>query len=89
MTHVFCLLVFTFKELAGTQLRKPDIECYFEGKKLENRTLSFDYYKEYYIEVRNTGNATAKDLQVYFYISDVQENDIYFDIVLSDGTFWY
>jgi len=39
--------------------------------------LSFDYGKEYYIEVRNTGDAITNDLQVYFYISDVPENDIY------------
>jgi hypothetical protein len=67
----------SFKELAGTQLRKPDIECYFKGEKLNNRTLSFDYYKDLDIEVRNTGNAITKDLQFYFYISDVPENDIY------------
>lgn len=67
----------SFKELAGTQLRKPDIECYIEGKPLNNVTLSFQQDESKVLELKNVGDKPASEIKLHLYISDEKGIDNY------------
>lgn len=54
-----------FEKLAGHQLRKPDIECYLEGKGLGGSVLEIrELDDKSFIQVKNTGDRIASTLQV-------------------------
>jgi len=58
-----------FKELAGTQLRKPVLDCTVEGKALDGNLLTFSTKKnEYTFEVRNSGDAPARNIRLRLYL---------------------
>lgn len=68
-----------FNELAGTQLRRPDLEGLIDGKALENTLLT--YSKEdlcKIIAIKNTGDGTAENIQTRLYL-DIEKH-------FKDGT---
>ena len=57
-----------FKELAGTQLRKPTLECLLNRTNLEGNTLSlYPNQQSETIEIRNTGDGTARNIRIRVY----------------------
>lgn len=58
-----------FKELAGIQLRKPDLECFVDGKNLENAVLDIMEGKESLFMLKNTGDAPASNIQIRLYMA--------------------
>ena len=75
-----------FKELAGLQLRKPDIICKVNNDPLLNNVIfpTEDYLSrelfliDSYIDIQNIGDGIAKPIRVYLYL-----NTIDFDHVSS------
>lgn len=58
-----------FKELAGNQLRKPFLECYVNGKSLEGALLRvLPRTRDFDIQIKNVGDAPARNLQLKLYI---------------------
>ena len=61
-----------FKELAATQLRKPDFDCFVNGKRLENQTLYIKndeaIFNHVEIELRNIGDGIAISVSYRIYI---------------------
>ena len=58
-----------FKELAGIQLRKPDLECFVDGKNLENAVLAIVEGKESLFMLKNTGDAPTSNIQIRLYMA--------------------
>ncbi|MEI8062817.1 MAG: hypothetical protein WCH84_01990 [Verrucomicrobiota bacterium] len=58
-----------FQKLAGTALRKPILDCFVDGKRLEGGVLRLgpSSRRSRTIEIRNHGDAPAKNMQVRFY----------------------
>jgi len=51
-----------FKDLAGTQLRKPLLDCVLKGANLEGEILSFSAeHDKVTIQIKNIGDAPAKN----------------------------
>lgn len=56
------------REVIGTALLKPKLDCFVDGKRLDGGELRFSPGKRRRtIEVRNVGDATAKNIQVRIY----------------------
>ena len=60
----------SFKELAGTQLRRPEIECYFKGKSLTDAVLNLKQHESVAFEIKNRGDATATNIRLHLYIAE-------------------
>ena len=60
----------SFKELAGTQLRKPEIQCYFNGRELANTVLNIVQEEAQTLEIKNIGDAPATIIRLHLYILD-------------------
>jgi type II secretory pathway component PulM len=59
-----------FKELAGAQLRKPALEFLLDGTSLEGKLLKFSpNHKRVTMTIKNTGDATARNLKIHLYSS--------------------
>lgn len=57
-----------FRELAGTALRKPDLDCFVGGKPLDGAVIRFSpRQREQFIAVRNVGDAPARNVRIYVY----------------------
>ena len=66
----------SFKDLAGKQLRNPDLDCYVEGKRLENSTLIIDNNRSidtYRFEIRNIGDGVAREVLYRLYLKGKNE----------------
>jgi hypothetical protein len=60
-----------FEKLAGEQLRKPDIQCLFEGKPLEGAVLTFTHIDDQKnILIKNTGDRSAFNIQAVLYAKE-------------------
>ena len=59
----------SFKELAGTQLRRPEIECYFKGKSLADAILNLNQHEAVAFEIKNQGDAPATNIRLHLYIA--------------------
>jgi len=71
-----------FKELAGTQLRKPMVECYYNGRPLEGSTITFKTSEiGRSIEMRNIGDGSIKSYRVKMYTTAKTSYGIYSDEV--------
>jgi len=66
-----------FKELAGTQLQRPELECYINSNKLEGSVLSFTPDQSRILELRNLGDGPARNIKIRLYINDKQKLDDY------------
>ena len=64
-----------FEKLASTQLRKPDIECFLGGNKLDGQTLTFasDKREVYDVILKNTGDAKAENIKMRMFFSKERE----------------
>jgi hypothetical protein len=63
-----------FKELAGTQLRKPALECLSGGSSLEGKTLNISpAHENIVIDIKNTGDAPAKTIRIRLYTNIISE----------------
>lgn len=70
-----------FKELAGTQLRKPLLDCLLKGTNLEGEVLNFSpEHNKINIQVKNVGDAPAKNIKIILYSSC--------DMIHGDDTHW-
>ncbi len=59
-----------FKELAGTQLRKPILICQQNGRTIGNSQLTFNNNNTVHtFELKNIGEATAKNIFAKIYLS--------------------
>jgi hypothetical protein len=56
-----------FKELAGTALRKPVLDCFVNHVKLDGQTLNLNPTTTCIIELHNSGDYPAKTIQVRLY----------------------
>lgn len=57
-----------FRELSGTALRKPELDCFIDGKKLDGAVLQFSPNKrQRIVEVRNLGDAPARNIYIRIY----------------------
>jgi len=57
-----------FKELAGTQLRKPLLECLLKGSSLEGEILNFTpEHRQKTIQIKNVGDAPARNIRIRLY----------------------
>ena len=73
-----------FKELAGTQLRRPMVECFSNGANLNDLTFDIPIYTEkHFIEVKNTGDAIANGVRLLLFIDYHMEVE-----PISNGTGW-
>lgn len=62
-----------FDKLAGKELRKPDIECYYEGKPLKYSSLVISPTKDSgHILFKNIGNGTADLLRISLYVNNIE-----------------
>lgn len=70
-----------FKELAGTQLRKPVLICKYGSDLLENVTVILNKKNEHnaVLELKNIGDAVAKNIRIRLYMN------IDKDVSLRDG----
>ncbi|HLO59816.1 MAG TPA: hypothetical protein VK179_13795 [Bacteroidales bacterium] len=67
-----------FNELAGIQLRKPEIIVLYKGKSLENANILLtSKEKTAILELKNVGTATARNVYIQVYTKD--ETDLGFD----------
>ena len=67
-----------FKELAGNQLRKSDLECLYDEKTLNDIDISFPWSERHRsFVIKNIGDATAKNIRVRLYMSDGIEMNNY------------
>ena len=67
-----------FKELAGNQLRKPNVICLLNGKSIENIFFTFNKSKsEYVLELRNIGDAPAKNTFMKLYLKTEKNISVY------------
>lgn len=59
-----------FSDMAGNQSRRPEIDCLFDGKNLENQVLTFFVVDDptQILEIRNIGTATAQNVKIRFYV---------------------
>jgi hypothetical protein len=64
-----------FKELAGKQLRKPEIACYVDGKDLVNSIIHLDYAKKrsQSIVIKNVGDGAAENVTMRLYLAGDHE----------------
>ena len=60
----------SFRELAGTQLRRPEIECYFKGESLADAILNLKQHEEVIFEIKNQGDAPATNIRLHLYIAE-------------------
>jgi hypothetical protein len=66
-----------FKELAGTQLRKPLLDCLLKGSNLEGEDLNFSpEHKQITIQIKNVGDAPARNIRVRLYTNIADNNAI-------------
>ena len=64
-----------FKELAGTQLRKPSLECLTGGSSLEGKILKISpAHENIVINVKNSGDAPAKSIRIRLYTNLISES---------------
>jgi hypothetical protein len=57
-----------FKELAGTQLRKPNLECLSSGSGLDGKTIKISpAHENVRINVKNSGDAPARSVRMRLY----------------------
>lgn len=69
-----------FKELAGVQLRKPNLVCLYKGKSIENITLEFNNLdNDYTFEIKNLGDAPAKNIYARAYLQTNENVSLYHD----------
>ena len=74
-----------FKELAGTQLRKPTLECLSGGSSLDGKIFRiFPAHENIVIDVKNTGNAPAKTIRMRLYTNLFAER-----YLNGDHTQWF
>jgi len=67
-----------FKDLAGTQLRKPKLECRVKGASLEGHVVNItSKNKNLYFEIKNVGDATARILRYKLYTNIVKDCNRY------------
>ena len=65
-----------FDELAGSQILKPEIDCFVDGKRLENTILLFDKTHRYRtVQIRNEGAGIAKFVRMRLYL-DIRDKDL-------------
>jgi len=57
-----------FKELAGVQLRKPILECLLAGRSLEGSVIQFPPTMSIQLELRNSGDAPARNIRIRVYL---------------------
>lgn len=75
-----------FKELAGTQLRKPMLECLSGGLSLEGKVLKVSpSHENIVINVKNTGDAPAKTIRLRLYTDLISESRY----LGGDSTKWF
>lgn len=60
----------SFKELAGTQLRRPEIECYFNGQSLTDAILNLNQHEKVAFEIKNKGDAPVTHIKLHLYIAE-------------------
>lgn len=64
-----------FKELAGTQLRKPLLDCLLKGSNLEGEVLNFSPdHKLITLQIKNVGDAPARNIRFRLY-SNIADNN--------------
>ena len=73
-----------FNELAGKQLRKPQIACYIDGKNLVNNVIRFgpDEKLEKAIFIKNVGDGATEHVTMHLYLNsehDKLDNILWFD----------
>src|SRR6266704_1508638 len=75
-----------FKELAGTKLRKPTLECLSDGSSLEGKILKISpAHENIVINVKNTGDAPAKTIRLRLYTNLISESRY----LRGDSTHWF
>ena len=77
-----------FKELAGTQLRRPNLICRYNGNNLENSTIYCNRNSmAFNIELKNIGDGAAKNISARLYI----KSDQYLSVNYSIGKYrlWF
>lgn len=59
-----------FEQLAGLQLRKPEIQVYLDGERLEGSLLQFinGEPEEHDLQIKNIGDARAEIVALYIYV---------------------
>ncbi len=77
----------SFKELAGTQLRRPEIECYFKGKSLTDAVLNLKQHESVAFEIKNRGDAMATNIRLHLYIAE--EKGIDRNAIETDGLSYF
>lgn len=61
-----------FKELAGTQLRKPNLECFSDGLSLDGKIIQvLPTQENVRLTIKNHGDAPAKAVRIRFYTNIV------------------
>ena len=72
-----------FDKLAGKQIGKPILECYYDGSPLENNVIKYETnvknnYRNQWtpIEFRNNGSSTAKIKRMLLYLNFENVNDL-------------
>jgi hypothetical protein len=65
----------SFSQLAGKQLRKPEITCVVDGRNLQDSVLTFTQNSNRkIIEVKNTGDGTAEFIEVRLYVRKTDDS---------------
>jgi hypothetical protein len=76
-----------FDELAGAQILKPEIDCFVDGKPLENTILLFDQALwNRTVQIRNEGTGTAKFVRMRLYL-DIRDPELEMDFSMSDWNY--
>lgn len=75
-----------FKELAGAQLRKPNLECLFDGRTLQGATLRVSpKMRDFGIEIKNVGDAPTRNVQLKIYLkTDITDDNQFFGFPRSN-----
>ena len=69
-----------FMELAGIQLRKPEIVCFYNGKSIEGAVIKCTDIKSAEIQIKNIGDAAVENVRIKIYAKTPRQMEINTDL---------